>query len=353
MKKLLAFVVLGALVLSLAACGAQQPAASQPAEAQSAADVSAAPASDAPAAGVPAAAALKVALLIPGPPTDGAWCQGGAEALQAVQEDMGFKLSIVEAATADVMKSEAEALADDGYNFVFGHGGQYATPFAEIADEYPDTMFVTMGGAEIKDNLFPMLSTLEQLTYVQGAIAAKLSETGKMGLVLGGSFPAYTKTSRAFELGAKSVNPDAEVMITILTNVDLNEAYESTLSQINAGADVIWANANQATYGSLKAAQEKGVYYFGAPSNMNADAPEIVVCSVTQDFHKTYAAVVQRYLDGTIKPEAQSIGLAEDAIAFVWNEELKATLPEDVQNTYDELAPKLISGEIHVPGELE
>ena len=296
---------------------------------------------------------VKLALLIPGSPTDGAWCQTGAESVQAVGDLLGCKVSIVEAATADKMKSEAEALADEGYDMIFGHGGQYANPFAEISGEYPDTIFVTMGGTIVTENQFPVLSTLEQCNYIAGVIAAKVTKTGKLGYVLGGSYPAYTKTARGFELGAKSINPDIEVMVTVLTNVDMNEAYESTMSQIKSGADVVIGNANQATLGSLKAAKENGVYYFGCPQDLNSEAPEIIIASMTQDFVKTYEAVVNRYINGTIKSEIQNVGLPEEAIGFVWNEQLKATLPEDVQKTFEEYAPKIISDEIHVPGENE
>ena len=72
---------------------------------------------------------------------------------------------------------------------------------------------------------------------------------------------AYAKTSRAFELGAKSVNPDIEVMVGITqdSSDDMNEGYELTMAQIRR-ADVLFANANQASQGCINAAKETDTY---------------------------------------------------------------------------------------------
>lgn len=296
---------------------------------------------------------LKIALLVPSSPTDGGWGQVGAEAIKVVEEKYGCKVSIIEAGTADKMKSEAEALADEGYDIIFGHGGQYANPFGEISADYPKTYFVTAGGNVVTKNQFPVLVSLEKFSYIQGAIAAKLTKTNKMGCVIGGDFPAYKKTSRGFELGAKSVNPKIEVMSTVLSTGDMNEAYESSMSQINAGADIIWSNANQATLGSAKAATEKGVYFFGTVSDMAKDAPTVCVASAVQDFKKTYITIVDRYIAGELKSGEQIVGYADGAYSFAWNEAVKSKLPADVQKMDQELIPKVESGEIKVPGENE
>jgi basic membrane lipoprotein Med (substrate-binding protein (PBP1-ABC) superfamily) len=296
---------------------------------------------------------LKIALLVPSSPTDGGWGQLGAEAVKEIEKKYGCKVSVVEAGTADKMKSEAEALADEGYDIIFGHGGQYASPFGEICDNYPNTYFVTDGGNVVTKNLFPIVSTMERICYVQGVIAAKLTKTNKLGVVLGGDYPAFTKTSRGFEMGAKSVNPNITVMTTVLTTGDMNEAYESSMSQINSGADIIWSNANQATLGSAKAATEKNAYFFGNVSDMSKDAPTVTVASAVQDFSTTYVTIVDRFVAGSLKAEQQNLTLADGNYKFVWNDAVKSKLPADVQNIDKDLIPKVESGEIKVPGENE
>jgi basic membrane lipoprotein Med (substrate-binding protein (PBP1-ABC) superfamily) len=297
---------------------------------------------------------LKVAVLLPSSPTDGGWGQVGATGLKEAGQQFGFKPVIIEAATADLMKREAESLAQDGFQIIFGHGGQYASPFAEISGTYPKTFFVTAGGNVVTQNQIVAQFVLERLSYIQGAMAAKLSKTGKVGTVVGGSYPAFTKTSRAFALGAKSVNPKIEVIAGITQNsADMNEGYELTLAQIKAGADIVWTNANQASQGSVKAARETKTYIFGTVMDIEKEAPEQVVSTVEQNFNVIYTEIIKRYLAGTLKGETINIGVPEKGVFWTWNEQVKKRLPADVVKLYDTLLPKIQSGEIHVPGENE
>lgn len=180
---------------------------------------------------------IKIGILIPGSPTDGGFSQQAAEAGSLLEEQFNCHVAVVEAATADAIKSEGETMAAEGYKIVFGHGGQCSTPLAEISKDYPDTWFVTTGGTEIRENQFPACLCLEQSTYVAGVIAGLMTESNVIGCSVGGDFPAYTKTTNGFKLGAESVNPDVEVLFAVLSSTDTTEAYETTTNQIQMGAD--------------------------------------------------------------------------------------------------------------------
>ena len=357
MKKLLAVLLVSTTLLGLAGCsgsGGQggTPASAPPANSQ-APENSKAPESKDPAGSAGDLSSLKVAVLVPGSPTDGGFCQLGAEAGHAIQTELGCETTVIEAATADKIKSEAEALADEGYNIIFGHGGEYASPFAEISGDYPDTWFVTCGGNEISANQFPFNITFEESTYVAGVLMAMMSETGKLGMMVGGDSPAYTKTTRAMEMGAKSVNPDMECMYAVLTNTDMNEAYETTMNQINAGADFVFSNADAGTLGSLKAANEKGVYSIGALADYSSEAPESCIISCICSYDMAYIAAVKACAAGIDEPQILFSGMADGAVSLVWNENLKSKVPQEVVDAVDDTVAKIISGEIHVPNEYE
>lgn len=354
MKKLLATILTLAMILGMAGCTSTGEQGGSPAPVGSNPPVenTASGGNDHPAA-VDDITSMKVAVLVPGSPTDGGFCQLGAEAGHAIQTGLGCETTVIEAATADKIKSEAEALADEGFNIIFGHGGEYASPFAEISGDYPDTWFVTCGGNEIHPNQFPFNITFEESTYVAGALAALMSETGKMGMMVGGDYPAYTKTTRAMEMGAKSINPDMECMSAVLTNTDMNEAYETTMNQINAGADFVFANADAGTLGSLKAANEKGVYSIGALADYSAEAPESCIISCICSYNMAYLAAVKACAAGINEPQILFSGMADGAVSLVWNENLKSKVPQDVADKLDEIISKVESGEIHVPNEYE
>lgn len=296
---------------------------------------------------------LKVATLVPGSVTDGGFCQLGAEATQAVADQLGCEVVTIEAATADKMKTEAEALAEEGYDIIFGHGGQYATPFAEISGDYPDTWFITLGGTDVTDNQFPLNITFEESTYVAGVVAAMMTETDKIGMLVGGDFPSYTKTTRALQMGAESVNPDIECMFAVLTNIDMNEAYETSTNQINSGADIIFSNSNEGSLGSIKAAVDNDVYCIGALADYSGEAPDNCLLSCICDYNMAYVAAVNAVAEGIEKSDFMFIGMADGAVGLIWNEALKSQVPQEVIDAADEAIAQITSGEIHVPNEYE
>lgn len=296
---------------------------------------------------------LKIAVLLPSSPTDGGWGQVGAAGINNAADKYGFMPVIVEAATADLMKREAEALAQEGFHIIFGHGGQYAMPFSEISGDYPDTYFITAGGSIVTENQLTAEYVLERLTYIQGVMAAKLTKTGKIGGIVGGGYPSYTKTSRAFEMGIKSVDPSIEFLFGITQNsADMSEGYELTLSQINAGADIVWSNANQATQGSVKAARETDTYIFGTIMDIQQEAPEQTIATATAEYMLLYSIVIEQYLNDNLRGNIL-IGVESGGISWVWNDRIRKELPEEVTALYDELLPKIQSGEIYVPRENE
>lgn len=350
MKKLLTLVLALALVLGLFGCSGGGQEGSDPSNSPSV-----------PESGSPVQSgeeptdisSLKVATLVPGSPTDGGFCQLGAEATQAIKDELGCEIAIIEAATADKMKSEAETLAEEGYNIIFGHGGQYASPFAEISGDYPDVWFITCGGTDVTDNQFPLNITFEESTYVAGVVSAMMTQSNKLGMLVGGDYPAYTKTTRALELGAKSVKPDIETMFAVLSSIDMNEAYETTMNQINSGADIIFSNSNEGSLGSIKAAVDKDVYCIGVLADYNTEAPSNCLLSCICDYSMAYVAVVKAVAAGIEESQIQFTGMADGAVRVVWNEELKSSVPADVVAAAEDAIAKIKSGEIHVPNEYE
>ena len=173
MKKLLSLLLAGSMLLGLPACGSgsgstatpapsQAPAASAPAESQAPAET-ADPSS------------VRIGILIPGSPTDGGFCQQGAEAGKALQQ-LGYQVDVVEAVTAEEIKSESENMAADGYRIVFGHGAQCTSPMAEISGDYPDTCFITLGGEVVKSENYqiPGIGVSHRVIFIK-----KIKETPK------------------------------------------------------------------------------------------------------------------------------------------------------------------------------
>ena len=334
-KKLAAIVLSGALLLGTAGCGNDSAAGEN-------------------GGGDGCPSDVKIGVIIPGSPTDGGFCQQGAEAGEALKTTYGYDVRVIEATTAETVRQEAENMAADDFRIVFGHGGQCASPFAEICEDYPDTWFVTFGGNEIRDNLFPVVMCAEEATYVQGIVAAMMSQTGIIGTSLAGDYPAYTKTITAMELGAKSVNPEVEVLNAVLSAADPNECAEITLNQIQSGADMIFSNSNEGVSGAIKAVNEsEGVYTFGYLGDYFDAAPGKVLLNIIGDYTKGYDLAAQTILGDAPKADYIYLTIANDCVRIEWNEELKSEIPEDVIAAAEQAIEDIKSGAIDVPNEYE
>ena len=351
MKKLLSLLLAGSMLLGLSACGggsgstatpapSQAPAASAPAESQAPAET-ADPSS------------VRIGILIPGSPTDGGFCQQGAEAGKALQQ-LGYQVDVVEAVTAEEIKSESENMAADGYRIVFGHGAQCTSPMAEISGDYPDTCFITLGGEVVTANQFPVCVCAEESCYVLGIVAAMLSKTGTISYTLGGDFPSYVKYTNAMKLGARSVNPDIKALGAVLSSTNANECYETTMNQIQQGADFVFGNCNEGQLGAIKAAEDsEGVYVLGCLGDFSETSPDKVIANMVCDYSVGYIQAVEAVLSGNVPTGIMMQTMATGCVGFTWNEHLKDTLPEEVVSAAEQAIEDIKSGKIDVPNEYE
>lgn len=301
---------------------------------------------------------VKIAVLLSGPPTDGGYCQQGADGIRAIQAKYNLddsQVSIIDSVTtAETAKAEAENMAEEGYTVIFGQGGEFATYFAEVAPDYPDTWFVTNGGNVTGENQFPMCMSTEEGGYVCGVVAGMLSKSNQLGVIAGGDFPSFTKPGVGFALGAKSVNPDIKVNQAVLSATNANEAYETAMSQITSGADAIFCNANEGTAGGIKAVDEsEGVWGFGVFGDYIANSPEHVIGNSLTDAPGAYVACFDAIMAGEATGEIMFLGMKEGIISFQWNEDLKAKLPAEVVEAAEKAISDFKAGTLHIDNEYD
>ncbi|MCF8000769.1 MAG: BMP family protein [Halanaerobiales bacterium] len=303
--------------------------------------------------GLVSADEFKAALLVPSSINDDGWNQSAYQGLLKIEEELGAKVSYIKAPTPSEKKASFRDYGERGYDIVIGHGFQFQDPAKEIAPNYPDTTFITIGGSNTAENLSPVVIKGEDGFYLAGIAAAIISKTDKIGLIGGQEIPAISKCFRGFELGVESVDPDVEVMTTYVGSwEDVNAGYEAALSQINQGADIIVPNANAVGIGAFKASKEEEVYSFGYINDQTHFAPNTMLGSIMLDLPKAFLTIAQRVKSGEFNTgEIVEIGLKEDVTYIKWNEKLKEEVPEKVFEEIEKATEKIKSGEYRVPGE--
>jgi basic membrane protein A len=343
---LIAVLVLGALILS--ACATATPTEAPAPQT---------PPTEEPAAPEPTAAPaepFRVAVVMPSATNDLAFSQSMYDALLVVQEQMGgpgnFEIAYSEGMF--VIEDAAAAIRDyasQGFDLIIAHGSQYVSSLQEIAPDFPETSFAwgttldTFG----MPNVFAYEARSEQGGYVNGVVAASLSESGVIGVI----GPIETGDAKlyvdGFTAGVAATNPEATVA-TVWTGSFSDTALASQAAQthIDAGADVLTGTAQMVT-GAIGVAQESDVLWFGTQSNQTVLAPGIVVASQVYHFEVVLEQMIALIQEGTYGGQSFAIDLAGDGEVVEFNPEY--AVPADVMTLADDTIASIADGSLVVP----
>ncbi|MBD2532110.1 BMP family protein [Nostoc flagelliforme FACHB-838] len=253
---------------------------------------------------------FKIAIALPGVITDKAWNQSGYEGINLAKQKLGAEVAYLEqVAQAD----QTEALTDfarKGYNVVFAHGGQFDAAIEQIAAQFPNTFFVGVNGNNKGENIASLRIHHLQGSYLCGIIGAAMTKSDKLAYIAGQEFPATQEELRGFELGAKSVKPNIQIVSTFTGNWnDVAKAKEATLALISSGADVIYQWLDSASPAVLQAASDKGVYAFDNTKDQLGVAPKAVLTSAVKRLDIAIAYIAELAKQKQLKGQIYSIGL--------------------------------------------
>ncbi len=277
-----------------------------------------------------AAAPFRVAFVMPSTINDSAWSQSMYEALMAIQKEMGkdnFQIDYSE--NMFVISDAAAAIRDyasQGYNLIIAHGSQYGSSLVDIAPDFPNVSFAWGSTANTFSdmgitNVFSYQPYSEQGGYVQGVLAAKLSQSGIIG-VIGpietGDAKRYTE---GFKAGVLATNPNATVSVTWTGSYsDVSLAAETARTMINAGADVL-TGTSQMVIGAIGVAKKHGVLWFGYDVDQSPLAPKIVVSSVIVDWTVALKPMIESIQNGVLGGKVFPLTLANGGLKIAVNPE--------------------------------
>lgn len=292
---------------------------------------------------------FKVALLTPGPISDSGWNAMAYEGLKAIETEMGATVNNQEAQGTQI-RDAMRSYAQKGYQLVFGHGFEYNEPAAEVAKDFPNTVFVSSSGGLTGPNVGAFRFYLEQGFYLCGFMAGLMSKTGVVAMIGGMDVPSVKSTFRGFAAGAKAARPDIEVKEIYTGNfTDSGAAKQATLQAIAQGADFVIHQANNAAQGVFDACKEKGVYAFGSNADQNANESGVVIASGVIVAKPAFLELAKRVKEKTYKGEILLMGMEKGAIDFILNPALADKVPADVKEKVETLKAQIKADEVAVP----
>jgi basic membrane protein A and related proteins len=180
---------------------------------------------------------------------------------------------------------------------IFGDAFGNEEAVRRVAVDYPEIAFVFgSGGGPAEPNFSVFDNWIHEPAYLSGMLAGGLSKNNVIGVVGAMPVPEVNRIVNAFIAGAKEINPEVDVKTSFINSwFDPAAAKEAALAQIDAGADVLFAER----FGVIEAAAEKGLYAFGNMSDQTALAPDYVVSGPVWNMGPTVEYVLNQVKAGT------------------------------------------------------
>lgn len=199
-----------------------------------------------------------------------------------------------------VMREYCEA----GNQLIVGEAFAVEDAARSVAKDYPDRAFLIGSSfkpdAAANPNFAVFDNYIQDASYLTGIIAGAMTKSGKIGMVGGYPIPEVNRLMNAFMAGVKETRPDATFLVAFIGSwFDPPKAKETALAQIDAGADLLYAER----FGVSDAAKEKGVLAVGNVIDTQADYPETVVASALWHFEPTLDAAIANIKAGSFKAD--------------------------------------------------
>ena len=291
---------------------------------------------------------LIIGALHGGPVNDAGYNQAMHEAVMAIGENIDC-VKIIEAENVPDeagATSTMENMIQQGAKMIIATAFNHQYPALELSYKYPDVIFEHAGGWEMGANFANFFGTPPNVWYMMGVAAGRMTTSNKLGFVA--AFPlGWTLTfANAYQLGAQSVNPDAQVIVayTFAWGDRAKEA-DTTNSLINQDADVITMHVDSpATV--ISTAESRGVYSIGYQSLAAQQfAPEYWISGQGFTLGGTLTWLASTVLDGTWQPIFLRCGVADGCMALA---PFGSKVPQDVQDQVLQVGDDLDAGNIVV-----
>jgi basic membrane lipoprotein Med (substrate-binding protein (PBP1-ABC) superfamily) len=294
---------------------------------------------------------FKVALVTTGPVSDQGWNAGAYNGLLAIRDSLGARISNVQTETPAEIDENFRQYGAQGYSLVFGHGFEYQDPAIRVAPSFPHTAFVTTSGTKTAPNVAGVSFAFSDGAYLAGIVAGAASKSGVIGVIGGTQLPPVVAAFRAFEAGARAVNPQIKVLAAYVGNwEDASAAKEQALAQMANGADVIFQDADAAGLGVFQAArQAKTVRVIGSNSDQNAVAPEVTLGSVVIDLPRAMLMIARDVKSGTFKGHVYRLGDADGVVRWTANPKLVGEISPATQARLDSAKKMIDTRKLKVP----
>ena len=291
---------------------------------------------------------------------------GTYEGLVRAERELGVEIRALESNEIADYEPNIDQLANAGFDVIFTVGFLMTDTTERKAPEYSDIVFggIDQFFEEPIDNMVGLLFKENEAAYLAGVVAGlatldqdlddRINDRNVIAFIGGMDIPPVEKFEVGFIAGAKSVNPDVEVINLYAGSFDDQaKGKELALSAIDQGADVVFAAAGLTGLGSITACQERGALFIGVDVDQYLSVPgsgDVMLTSATKNLEVAVFETIKSALEGTFAgAQNREFGLADDGVGLAPFHDFDDAVSQDIRDAIEDARAAVLDGSVVVP----
>ena len=277
--------------------------------------------------------------------------------LVRAKKDFGIEFEVIDPGDGSDRESALRKLASNNdVGLIFGIGFIFTEDITNIAKDFPNKKFGCIdysvdSSKTIPQNLIALEFKEDEGSFLIGAIAGLLTKTNKVGFLGGMESALIKKFENGYIQGVKYVNPECKVLTTYVSVTgegfkNPSKGKEISLSQYENGADIIYHASGLSGLGLFEAAKTENKLAIGVDLDQFKEAPGYVLTSMVKMVDESIYQTIKEFKENSFKGGIKSLGLKENGVNYVYDENNKNLIPENVRQKVEEIRKKIINGEI-------
>ena len=265
------------------------------------------------------------------------------------------------------------AMAEEGYNLIFGIGFLFTDSMAKVAKDFPKVHFALVDGyidgLKPESNITCLSFAEHEGSFLVGALVGLMVKDQKIGFIGGMDIPLIHKFHGGYFAGAMYTNPKLRDEKKLLGQYagkdpqafnDPKTGESIAQSMYKQGAEIIYHAAGGTGNGLFKAARDAGKMAIGVDSDQGLiystsdqqeqkDIGKFILTSMLKRVDNAVLLTAKQYIEqGKVAGGYRTFGLADGGVGYAVNDFNKDKLaPYTAQ--LEEIKKKIIAGEIKVP----
>jgi basic membrane protein A and related proteins len=308
-----------------------------------------------------------------GGPDDNSFNETAFNGLASAGEELGFEPFVQESDAESDYGPNIQAMIDRPCTLIVTVGFLLGDATATAAEENPDQQFAivdydysTDGGdsADEFENVRELTFSTDEAAFLAGYLAAATTETGTVGTYGGINIPTVTIFMNGFAAGVDYYNEENDENVE-LVGWDADEqdgsftgdfddqakGRDTTVALIDEGADIIMPVAGPVGEGSIEAIRAGGgdqklIWVDTDGCESLPDDCDLFLTSVMKNMDVAVEDTVTAAAEGDFQGGAYVGTLENDGVGIAPFNEFEEQVPQELQDTLDDLRQQIIDGDI-------